>query len=99
MASWDLQIYGFAKTRPQLIPYGAFLVGTIVSSIIFYELPLDKNGLRNLLDPQNGTSLSKEFWLALIWSSLLSISGFLIYGIYEVQNYQDKGLQNIARAN
>ncbi len=70
------RIYGFAQTRPQLIPYGAFLVGTIVSSIVFYDLPLDKNGLRNLLDPQNGTSLSKEFWLALIWSSL-PILGFL----------------------
>jgi hypothetical protein len=71
------RIYNFGQTRPQLLVYSAFLVGTIIGSMIFYDLPLDKNGLRNLLDPQNGSSLSKELWLVLLWSSLLSILGFL----------------------
>jgi hypothetical protein len=74
--------YRFIGILQQLLLYGLFLVGLTVGSVIFYDLPISgKIGFRNYFDATEVSYLPKEFCLALIWSSLISISAFLFTGL------------------
>jgi hypothetical protein len=77
--------YHFAQIRQRLLLYGAFLIGATIGSVIFYDFPLGgKDGFRNYLDSLNMPSSLKEVLLVVIWSSLLSILGFLFMALMKV---------------
>lgn len=62
--------------------YIAFLVGVAIGSAVFYDLPLSgEAGFRLYFEAQNLPYANKEFWLVVIWSSLLASPGFLLMGI------------------
>lgn len=70
--------YHFTATRQQILLYILFLVGVTVGSVLFYDLPVAGNsGFRNYLEARKVPFFQKEFLLVVVWSSLLSILGFL----------------------
>lgn len=77
--------YKFIENQVQLLIYTAFIVGISMGSVIFYDLPICGNkGFRNYFNTKKLTYFSKEFWLVVIWSSLISIFGFLFANIVKV---------------
>lgn len=77
--------YHFMGSREQVILYAVFLLGIAVGSLLFYDLPLSGNcGFRNYFDAKHVPFFFKEFGLVVIWSSLLSILGFLPMGIIKI---------------
>lgn len=78
--------YRFMKIKDQSLCYLAFLVGTIIGSVLFYDLPLlGVSGFRNYFDAMNTPFLEKEFALVLIWSLLLALFGFLAMGFVKIK--------------
>ncbi len=74
--------YRFTSIPYQLLLYGAFLIGVTIGSLIFYDFPFrGKKGFRNYFDSANRSYFSKEFWLVVLWSLLLSSLGFLAMGL------------------
>lgn len=72
------------QVQTQILLYLIFLVGIAVGSKLFYDLPIQgKLGIRKYLDAQNISFIAKEFWLIIIWSSLLSL-GFLFESIVKL---------------
>lgn len=70
------------KIPNQVKLYVVFLAGMVVGSLIFYDLPIYGNsGFRQYFETRNMSFAEKEFWLVLIWSSLLTIPGFLLVGL------------------
>lgn len=62
--------------------YAAFLIGSVIGSGLFYDLPLfGEQGFRNYVETKNLTYHRAEFWLVVIWSSLLSVTGFVCMGL------------------
>jgi hypothetical protein len=77
--------YRFSSIPYQLLLYCAFLIGVTIGSLIFYDFPLQgKKGFRNYFDSTKRPSLSKEFWLVVLWSFLLSSLGFLAMGLMKL---------------
>lgn len=71
--------YSFLGFKEQLVLYTIFLVSITIGSVLFYDLPLSgNNGFRNYLGAKGIPSFRKELWLVVIWSSILSLSGFLL---------------------
>lgn len=62
--------------------YLAFLVGITVGSTVFYDLPLLRSsGFRQYFEAWNVPFPENEFWLVVIWSSIVTIPGFLLTGL------------------
>lgn len=69
--------YGFLNVRREAVFAAAFLVGIVVASLIFYDFPLKGHrGFRECLRVTSLSFVSREFCLALIWSSILAVGGF-----------------------
>ena len=72
----------------------SLLIGFSIGSWIFYSLPLRTKGLRKSIEEitQKQTKRNKlfwsEFWLALIWSLILSIPSFLLFQVAKYVLYQ-----------
>lgn len=70
------------KIQKPIQIYIAFLIGSIIGSIIFYNFPFLKEvGFRHYFETISLPYLEMEFWLVIIWSSVLTIPGFLMMGI------------------
>lgn len=83
--------YRFVGFRKQIWLYTGFLVGVSIGGHLFYDLPLwGSRGFRFYFDAKNMSFFQKELGLVVIWSSLLSICGFLLMGLVKVwQNPSD----------
>jgi len=78
----------------QFVLYSVFLLGIIGGSWIFYNLPLDKSGLRNYLTSLNVFSpFFKECVLALLWSFLTSFFGFFSFGLVKFIAFERRGFK------
>lgn len=78
-------IYPFTRIREQVLLYGMFLVGITLGSLCFYDLRLrGHRGFRNYLEARAKSSVQDssrmELRLVVIWSTLLSVPGFLLLG-------------------
>jgi hypothetical protein len=70
--------YHFIEFREQLLTYFSFLVGITVGSVTFYDLPIAGSiGFRDYFYTTKMSFIEKEFWLVVVWSALLSVSGFM----------------------
>lgn len=70
------------ELQKQIQLYSAFLLGVTIGSVIFYDLPLSGEiGFRRYFEAKDLPYTDKEFWLVVIWSSLLACVGFLFMGV------------------
>lgn len=78
--------YRFMKVKDQALCYLAFLIGTIIGSLLFYDLPLiGVSGFRNYFDAIHAPFLEKEFALVGLWSSSIAFFGFLALGLMKIK--------------
>lgn len=78
--------YHFTSIPYQLLLYGAFLIGVMIGSLIFYGgFSYWRNktfrGFRRYLTSNNWSYFPKELLLVILWSLLISGLGFLAMGL------------------
>ncbi len=70
--------YHFLLWKGQLLPFVAWLSGTMIGAWAFYDMPLMSfNGFREFL--LNNSVDLVEFWLVIIWSAIVAIPAFLFF--------------------
>lgn len=79
-------IYHFASIPYQCLLYGAFLIGVMTGSLIFYGgffywRNLKFKGFRKLIYSTNRSDIFKELLLVILWLLLISGFGFLAMGL------------------
>jgi hypothetical protein len=72
-------LYHFTSIPYQFLISGPFLIGITIGSVIFYNVPFPgkKRGFREYIESASRSYLFQEFWLAVLWSFLISCLGFL----------------------
>lgn len=81
--------YSFVPMGEQIFLYATFLLGTVIGSMMFYDLPISQQvGFRNYFNEKHMTHLMKEFLLVVIWSTLLS-TGFLALNFIKFLFFRD----------
>jgi hypothetical protein len=84
--------YGYMRFSMQLLIYLFFLIGSSIGSLIFYDLQIYGNrGFRYYFDTKRLSYFTKEFLLVIIWSSLISIIGFLFAGFIKMIAFPGSG--------
>jgi hypothetical protein len=77
--NWKYQFLPWKIYCMSLIPW---IVGTMIGSWIFYNLPINGFiGFREYI--QSSSTELQEFWLAIIWSTLISFPAFLCLTIFQ----------------
>jgi hypothetical protein len=87
--------YHFMPLEPQIFFYGLFLAGAVVGSGIYYNLPLSGNtGFREYFLARHVPYRRREFFLTMIWASLLSL-GFIIVAAFRTVLTRDATFDTI----